>query len=103
MYAIVDIETTGGFAANNAITEVAIVLYNGKQEINRFETLVNPNIPIPRYVQALTGISDEMVSSAPIFAEVAKNIYDLLNDSIFVALSSMAGTTTRVRNEDGIP
>lgn len=85
MYAIVDIETTGGFAANNAITEVAIVLYNGKQEINRFETLVNPNIPIPRYVQALTGISDEMVSSAPIFAEVAKNIYDLLNDSIFVA------------------
>ena len=67
MYAIVDIETTGGYAANNAITEVAIVLYNGKQEIKRYETLVNPGMPIPRYVQALTGINDDTVSGAPFF------------------------------------
>ena len=48
MYAIVDIETTGGYAANNAITEVAIVLHDGNQEVKRFETLVRPGISIPR-------------------------------------------------------
>ena len=52
MYAIVDIETTGGYAANNAITEVAIVLHDGKNEVNRFESLVNPEMPIPQYVQS---------------------------------------------------
>ncbi len=85
MYAIVDIETTGGYAANNAITEVAIVLHDGKNEIRRYETLVNPGIPIPRYVQALTGINDELVASAPSFNEVASTIFELLNDKIFVA------------------
>ena len=85
MYAIVDIETTGGYAANNAITEVAIVLYNGNREIKRYETLINPLIPIPVYVQSLIGISDSMVADAPVFDEVAKEIYELLKDAIFVA------------------
>src|SRR5579872_5999964 len=71
MYAIVDIETTGGYAANNAITEVAIVLHDGNRELKRYETLVRPGMSIPRYVQALTGIDDEMVSGAPSFEEVA--------------------------------
>jgi DNA polymerase-3 subunit epsilon len=84
LYAIVDIETTGGYAANNAITEVAIVLYNGK-EIKRYETLVNPGMPIPRYVQALTGINDEMVSDAPSFDDIAENVFQILNDVVFVA------------------
>jgi DNA polymerase-3 subunit epsilon len=57
MYAIVDIETTGGYAANNGITELAIVLHDGKKEIKRFETLVNPQFKIPHYIQSLTGIS----------------------------------------------
>ena len=47
MYAIVDIETTGGYAANNAITEVAIVLHDGIKELRRYETLINPVLPIP--------------------------------------------------------
>ncbi len=85
MYAIVDIETTGGYAANNAITEVAIVLHNGNREIKRYETLINPLIPIPIYVQSLTGINNEMVASAPHFEEVAADIFDLLKDAIFVA------------------
>ena len=85
MYAIVDIETTGGYAANNAITEVAIVLHDGNRELKRYETLVRPGMTIPRYVQALTGISDEMVAGAPSFEEIAPIIYEWLKDAVFVA------------------
>lgn len=85
MYAIVDIETTGGHASANGITEVAILIHNGKEVIDQFRTLINPLIPIPVYIQALTGINDEMVSTAPQFKEVAGAIYDLLYDKIFVA------------------
>jgi DNA polymerase-3 subunit epsilon len=85
MFAIVDIETTGGYAANNAITEVAIVLHDGRREIKRFESLVNPLLTIPRYVQSLTGITDEMVSTAPVFEKIAPAVYELLKDAIFVA------------------
>lgn len=85
MYAIVDIETTGGYAANNAITEVAIVLHNGNREVKRYETLINPGMTIPRYVQALTGITDEMVADAPYFNEIAAFLHEWLQDAVFVA------------------
>ena len=85
MYAIVDIETTGGYAANNAMTEVAIVLHDGNRELKRYESLVRPGMSIPRYVQVLTGISDEMVADAPHFEEIAPLIYEWLKDAIFVA------------------
>ena len=85
MYAIVDIETTGGHASANGITEVAILIHDGKQIIHRYCTLINPLIPIPIYIQALTGISDEMVRTAPTFQEVAAEIFTLLQDKIFVA------------------
>lgn len=85
MYAIVDIETTGGYAGANGITEIAIVIHDGKEIKNAFSSLVNPEKFIPVYIQALTGISNEMVSSAPTFAELAPRIYDLLKDKIFVA------------------
>ena len=85
MYAIVDIETTGGHAGTGFITEIAIILHNGLEIEGRYQTLVNPGIPIPRYVQSLTGITDEMVSTAPPFEEVASNIFHLLNEKIFIA------------------
>ncbi|MFA5243809.1 MAG: exonuclease domain-containing protein [Pedobacter sp.] len=85
MYAIVDIETTGGYAGANGITEIAIVIHDGKEVINTFSSLVNPGKFIPVYIQALTGISNEMVSYAPTFSELAPRIYDLLKDKIFVA------------------
>lgn len=85
MYAIVDIETTGGYAANNAITEVAIVLHDGIREIKRYETLVNPGMTIPRYVQALTGINDAMVADAPFFDEIAPQLFEWLENATFVA------------------
>ena len=85
MYAIVDIETTGGHASANGITEIAICIHNGKKVIERYSTLVNPRRNIPIYISALTGISNEMVQDAPPFEDVAHDIYHLLNGKIFVA------------------
>jgi len=85
MFAIVDIETTGGYASNNDITEVAIVLHDGKQVVDRFSSLLKPLRPIPRYIQILTGITPEMVEDAPSFAEMAPEIAQWLEGKIFVA------------------
>lgn len=85
IYAIVDIETTGGHAASNGITEIAVFVHDGTKVIDRFETLVNPMQPIPRFIQVMTGISDEMVAGAPSFPEVAAQLFELLNDKVFVA------------------
>ena len=85
LYAIVDIETTGGHASANGITEIAILIHNGKEITERFETLINPGMNIPIYISALTGINNEMVSDAPFFNEVAAKIYHLLHDKVFVA------------------
>ncbi|MEO5984349.1 MAG: exonuclease domain-containing protein [Ferruginibacter sp.] len=85
MYAIVDIETTGGHASANGITEIAVYVYNGREVINHFTTLINPGQNIPTYITALTGISNAMVASAPSFEEVAERINSLLSTNIFVA------------------
>lgn len=85
MYAIVDIETTGGHASANGITEVAICLHDGKKITQRFSTLVNPRMDIPVYIRALTGITNEMVQDAPPFEDVAADIYHMLHGKIFVA------------------
>ena len=85
MYAIVDIETTGSYAANNGITELAIVQHDGNKIIKRFETLVNPQLPIPQYIQVLTGIHPAMLKDAPVFADLAFRIFEMLKDAIFVA------------------
>ena len=85
MYAIVDIETTGGYAAANGIIEISIQLFDGETVIEQFETLVNPHQAIPRYIQAFTGISNEMVQDAPSFEDVAEKIFTLLQGTVFVA------------------
>lgn len=84
-YAIVDIETTGGFPQQHGITEIGIVLHNGSEVEGKYETLVNPFQPIPPFVANMTGITDEMVAAAPAFSEVAPYIYNLLKDRVFVA------------------
>lgn len=85
MYALVDIETTGGHASAHGITEIAILLHNGKEVIQRYETLINPGRLIPFHIQTLTGITNEMVSNVSYFEEVAGEIYELLQGHIFVA------------------
>jgi DNA polymerase-3 subunit epsilon len=85
LYAVVDIETTGGFASGNGITEISILVHDGLKVIDSFDTLINPDQEIPLYIQTLTGITNEMVYNAPSFAQVAPRIYELLRDKIFVA------------------
>ncbi|MDQ6610512.1 MAG: exonuclease domain-containing protein [Bacteroidota bacterium] len=85
MYAIVDIETTGGYAAANGITEISIQVFDGEKVIEQFESLVNPGKLIPRYIQAFTGITNEMVLDAPLFEEIAEKVFTILQGNIFVA------------------
>jgi len=85
MYAIVDIETTGSYAANNGITELAIVLHDGNKIVDRYETLINPMVAVPRYIQVLTGIYPDMLKDAPLFSDVAARIHGMLKDAVFVA------------------
>ena len=87
MYAIVDIETTGGYAAASSITEISVFIHDGTRVVKHFETLVNPQQSIPRYITALTGIDDDMVKDAPAFDEIADILFELLNENIFVAHS----------------
>jgi DNA polymerase-3 subunit epsilon len=85
MYAVVDIETTGGYAGANGITEIAVLLHNGMEVEGSYHTLINPQVKIPRYITALTGIDNAMVEGAPRFGDVAEHIYNLLQGRIFVA------------------
>lgn len=85
MYAIVDIETTGGYAAANGITEISIHVFDGTEVTEKFETLINPGQPIPPYISSMTGITDKMVEAAPPFEAVAEKIYRILEDKVFIA------------------
>ncbi|MDX5320568.1 MAG: GIY-YIG nuclease family protein, partial [Bacteroidota bacterium] len=84
-YAIVDIETTGGYAADNQMIEIAVAIHDGVQVIERYETLLNPGRKIPPYIAGFTGISDEMVAGAPEFREIAIDLFRLLEGKVFVA------------------
>lgn len=85
LYAIVDLETTGGLAKRDRITEVAVVLFDGEQVIDTFDSLVNPERSIPPEITRITGITDEMVADAPKFYEVAKKIVEMTEGALFVA------------------
>ncbi|HEY6162110.1 MAG TPA: exonuclease domain-containing protein [Bacteroidia bacterium] len=85
MFAIIDIETTGGSSSREKITEICIVLHDGLQVTEHFTTLIDPERPIPYHITRLTGITNEMVSTAPKFYEVAKKIVEMTEDRIFVA------------------
>ncbi len=85
MFAIIDIETTGGSAQYERITEIAVYIHDGFQIIDSFSSLVNPERPIPPYVAKLTGISNEMVANAPKFYEIAKKVIEITEGKIFIA------------------
>ncbi len=85
LYAIVDIETTGGYAAANGIIEIAVFITDGAKVVNEFHTLVNPYYTIPRFIQSLTGITNEMVEGEKDFKSISDELYELLHDKVFVA------------------
>lgn len=85
MYAILDIETTGGQFNEEGITEIAIYKYDGHEIVDQFISLVNPEKPIQPFVVKLTGINNAMLRSAPKFYEVAKRIIEITDGCILVA------------------
>ncbi len=84
-YVVLDLETTGGNAVHDRITEIAAVRVENGVEVARWSTLVNPGVGIPPFIQSLTGISDAMVASAPRFEDVADDLLAILKDAVFVA------------------
>jgi DNA polymerase-3 subunit epsilon len=85
MYAILDIETTGGNYDEEGITEIAIYRYDGIQIIDQFCSLINPQKAIQPFVVKLTGINENMLRNAPKFYEVAKRIVEITEDCVLVA------------------
>jgi len=84
MYAIIDVETTGGSPSVDRVIEIAVFVFDG-EITDSFSTLINPKRPIDPYVTKLTGISNEMVVNAPLFDDVHERILELTHENIFVA------------------
>ncbi|WP_345191651.1 exonuclease domain-containing protein [Algibacter agarivorans] len=85
MYAILDIETTGGKYNEEGITEIAIYKYDGHEVVDQFISLINPERDIQPFVVNLTGINSNMLRNAPKFYEVAKRIVEITAECILVA------------------
>ena len=85
MYAVIDLETTGGNPSSERIIEIGIVLHDGKQKIGEYTTLINPEKEISGFISTFTGITNSMVKNAPKFSEVADTILELIEGKIIVA------------------
>ncbi|WP_426059140.1 exonuclease domain-containing protein [Hymenobacter sp. B1770] len=85
MYAIIDLETTGGQPTQDRITEIAIYIHDGEKIVDEYATLLNPGRAIPPFITQLTGITNDMVSAAPKFHEVARKVVEMTEGCVFVA------------------
>jgi DNA polymerase-3 subunit epsilon len=84
MYAVLDVETTGGKFNKEGITDIAIFLFDGHTVVDQVISLVNPERPIQPFVERLTGIKESMVRHAPKFYQLAKRIVELTEGAIIV-------------------
>lgn len=84
MYAVLDIEATGGQMGEEEIIEIAVYRYDGEKVIDQLISLVRPERQIDSFVQRLTGITTKMVRTAPKFCEIAKRIIEITKDDILV-------------------
>ena len=89
MYAILDIETTGGKFNEEGITEIAIYKFDGHAVVDQFISLVNPEKEIQPFVVRLTGINNKMLRNAPKFYEVAKRIVEITENCTLVAHNTL--------------
>jgi len=83
--AIVDLETTGTRPASDRITEIGVLEVERFEVISEWSTFVNPGMPVPSAIQALTGITREMLSEAPSFADLAHELHERLDGRVFIA------------------
>jgi DNA polymerase III epsilon subunit family exonuclease len=92
-FVVVDIEATGAKMPPNRIMELGAYRIRGRKIVDSFLTLVNPEISIPRFVMALTGITNEMVKQAPLFAEVAPRWLEFVQDAVLIAHNALFDTS----------
>lgn len=92
-FVVVDIEATGAKMPPNRIIELGAYRIRGRKIVDSFITLVNPEISIPRFVIALTGITNEMVKQAPLFAEVAPQWLEFVQDAVLIAHNALFDTS----------
>jgi DNA polymerase-3 subunit epsilon len=83
--AIVDLETTGAHPLHNRVTEIAVVEVYAGEVASEWSTLINPETTIPPAIQALTGITNDMVAGAPKFGELAAELHERLAGRVLVA------------------
>jgi DNA polymerase-3 subunit epsilon len=98
MFACVDLETTGGAPSDSRITEIGAVLYRGGERLGAFQSLVDPGVPIPRFITHLTGIDELTVRGAPPVEAVLPSLLEFLRGAVFVAHN--AGFDFRFVNHD---
>ena len=84
-YVVVDVETTGGRSGLHRITEIGAVKVKGGKVIDEWSSLINPQRSIPANITRITGITQEMVADAPVFADVADSFAAFMGDAIFAA------------------
>ncbi|MDM7922226.1 MAG: exonuclease domain-containing protein, partial [Pyrinomonadaceae bacterium] len=84
-YVVFDLETTGAKAPPCRITEIGAYRVRKGVVAEEFHTLVNPQTPIPPFITSLTGISDDMVRSAPLFGDIANDLLEFIGDAVLVA------------------
>lgn len=92
-FVVVDVEATGAKTPPNRIIELGAYRIHQGQIVDTFLTLVNPEIPIPRFVMALTGISNEMVKDVPLFAEVVPRWLNFVSEAVLVAHNALFDTS----------
>jgi DNA polymerase III subunit alpha, Gram-positive type len=87
-FVVVDVEATGAKTPPNRLIELGAYRIRNGCIVDKFLSLVNPEIPIPRFVATLTGISNDMVRQAPVFADVAPRWLDFVSDAVLIAHNS---------------
>ncbi|WP_226534974.1 ATP-dependent DNA helicase DinG [Fictibacillus halophilus] len=89
-YVVIDFETTGNSAAKgDRIIQIGAVVVEAGQITDRYSTFIQPGVPIPPFIEQLTGINDDMVKDAPLFEEVAPKLLQMLEGAYFVAHNVM--------------
>lgn len=84
-YAVIDIETTGGRAGSHKITEIGMIKLVNGEVVDQWQSLINPQRRIPSMITSLTGITNDMVADAPLFADIADEVDRFTENCIFVA------------------
>jgi DNA polymerase III subunit alpha, Gram-positive type len=87
-FVVFDLETTGSKAPPCRVTEIGAYRVRNGQVLDTFQTLLNPQMSIPPFITALTGISDDMVRDAPLFEDIAADFLEFIGDSVLVAHNS---------------